>query len=90
MDEESKPKQASKIKRFKTTTDLEVKGQQLVLSFGDDVNLGALFPEGRYKLTVMKGSITRIDLKEGRHELAPEGTEEDDAEQVDVLSTEQG
>jgi Cft2 family RNA processing exonuclease len=59
-------KQASKIRRFKTNVELEVKSQQLVLSFAEDINLGALFPKGTYKLTVMKGSITRVDLKENQ------------------------
>lgn len=91
--EDTTPKQASKIRRFKTSAELEVKGQQVVLSFAEDVNLGALFPEGSYRLTVMKGSITRVDLKEHRGDsLIPcsddpeqvsaaawEGTEKDDA-----------
>jgi Cft2 family RNA processing exonuclease len=91
--EDTAPKQASKIRRFKTNIELEVKGQQLVLSFAEDINLKALFPEGNYKLTVMKGSITRVELKEHRGDsLSPrsddigqvsaaawEGAERDDA-----------
>jgi predicted metal-dependent RNase len=68
--EAEKPKQVGKIRRYKTTTDLEVKDKQVVLNFAEEVNLAALFPEGRYRLTVMKGSITKVDLKQSRQEEA--------------------
>ncbi len=57
--------------------DLEVKGKRVVLTFADDINVASLFPEGRYRLTVMKGVITKVDLKQSQQESSPlEGEEE--------------
>ena len=61
---EQTPPVARKMKRFKKNVQLTVEGQEVRLTFGDDVNLKHLFPEGTYSLTVLKGVITRAELRQ--------------------------
>ena len=75
---EQTPSVARKIKRFKKNVELSLHGQEVRLTFDKDMDLKHLFPEGTYSLTVLKGVITRAELRQ-RHGAAQ------NTEQTEVL-----
>lgn len=54
----------TKIKRFKTQAALTVKRNQLTLKFAGDIDVAHLFPEGTYTVKVVKGRITKADVRQ--------------------------
>jgi hypothetical protein len=67
----AKPAEVSKLRRFKTEATLAVTGNRLTLTFDDQINLEHLFPDGPYSVTVLKGEITKAELKQRAQPAAP-------------------
>ncbi len=66
------PTQTGKIKRFKNEVDLDVQDSKVILSFDKDISPEGLFENGRYRISVTKGSVIKAELRQ-KLELPEEG-----------------
>ncbi|MDZ7703619.1 MAG: MBL fold metallo-hydrolase [Trueperaceae bacterium] len=90
--------QVRKYRHFKTDAAATVDGQRLVLEFDEEIDLAHLFPEGRYRVEISKGAVTKVKLRElpgftggrggsedaerGEDGVDGEDAEDDDSEEV--------
>ncbi len=58
------PSQTGKIKRFKNEVDLEVQDSKVILSFDENISPEGLFENGRYRISVSKGSVIKAELRQ--------------------------